>query len=257
MVQGVIDSSNNIWFLFNSFGSTVGLYKLSATYALTGSFTTVQVNFFGPPYFYSGYPSIILWNSTSLALAWRTIPAGEIHVKVITPLTAPVVTEYTVYLPAISERVTFYQLAAGTDGSLNLFFISANPTIPSNQILQCLFDGASAWSTSIFYDAISNPPMNGVVPANDPSQVMQTLQAIDLAAWTATTAMITQDISSPPATFYTAEFLEADAGPTPPGTISCQIIITPPGPPGPGQVSPKALRYQIPQRRWFPHTYND
>jgi hypothetical protein len=272
--QGWIDSSNNIWFrmqpqefIFDFTENTVTLAQVSSTYLfnmfptitdmLTGSRDgSVPLVYALGPTRYSTYPSMILWAGTTIATAYLGLD-GNVHVRIGTTLAAPG-TDYTVYTPAAGEKTTYWYLAEGLDGSLNLFFISVNPTVPSNRIMQSVFDGASAWSTSVFYDAIANPPINGILPANNPAQVMQTLQAVELTAgWTATTAMVIQDIPSPPATFYSAEFLESGVSPPPPGTITCQITIFPPGPPGPGQVSVKALRYQIPQRRWFPHTYND
>ncbi len=258
MVQGVIDSSDRIWFLINTVSTTVLCYRLSATYVLSASLTSLSIAYFGPPYFYSGYPTIILWGTTAIAIAYLSTPlvSVAVHVKIATSLTTPVFTDYTIYTPVAGEQVTYYQLATGQDGSLNLFLIDANFSIPINQILQSVFDGASAWSTSVFYDVLGNAPINGVTSG----QVMQGLQALDVpeTGWTATIAAITNDIANPPATFNTAEFMEVGSE-TPSDTITCQIIIAPPpGPPGPGPAGrPRTLRYQIPQRRWFPHTYND
>lgn len=267
IVAGVIDSADRIHYLFNIQTSGVGngieYRNLSPTFVLSSP--QPIANTISPTD--GGWPSIALWGAAHIAIGYTPtsgIGVGTVRVFVGTPLAAPLLVDTLVYTPAgVSERVAYVETAEGTDGSLNAFFVDTNFTLPVNQIMQAVFDGASAWSTSIFYDAIANPPINGATPVGSTAQVIRTLQGVQLATqgWTVATAMVTDDTANPPAQFNTGEFLEAaSAPPEPPPSsdeITCQIIITGP-PPGPGVGKVQhTLRYQIPQRRWFPHQYND
>ncbi len=259
---GVIDTSDRIHLLVTLFTSLgqIDYRQLSSTYVLGGPTTISEMLISG-----GRSPSIILWSGTTLAIGHLPVTgtgAFTVRVAIGTPLDAPVFADTEVYIvnPA-QERAAYVQVTEGSDASLNVFFTNVNIIAATNQIKQGLWNG-SAWSVSIYYDAVANPPINGV-PGTSSGQVIQSLQGVQLTqGWTVATAMTINDPANPPARVSSGEFLEPAVAPPPepppdvPGTISCQIVIG--GPPGPGPAGPpRTLRYQIPQRRWFPHTYND
>ncbi len=229
VLSGVIDSSDRIWTLINTASSTVGIYSISASYALGSAIDSVSVLFPGLPFPYLYYPRISLWGTDGVAVAWNTAltigGAGTISVKTITPLAAPVVTTSVAYtFGAGTERAFLFQPVDDGSGNLDLFFVDTDTGV--NQILQALFDGSSTWgSTSTFYDATTDPPPNPASPSD-----ISALQPLKLAAgWAAAATMqTTGDVS-------TGEFIEV-VNPT--NTVACQIvntfIPTPPPPPPPG-----------------------
>lgn len=261
VVDAVIDSTDQTHVLLNiqvsGGGNGITYWRLSPAYSLGGVWPVA--NSILP--MEGGWPSLILADSNTVAIAYiPTSGPGVNTARVLfgTPLSAPVFTDSQVYSPAAGETMRFIELAVGTGGDLNVFLVTANPTLPTNQVIQGVWDG-SAWSASIFYDAIANPPIDGAA-----SQTIRTLQGIQLSGgWSVVTSLTINDMPNPPATFISAEMLESGSPapppppPTGPGIITCQIIIVGPPPPPHGEGTPKTLRYQIPQRRWFPHTYND
>jgi hypothetical protein len=155
-----------------------------------------------------------LWSSgTKIAIA-DFAPDNKIHVKVVTAITTvPVFTNYTIYTPGATETVTFYCLAEGTGGDLNLFFVSADTVGPVHKIFQSTFDGVSSWSAPAeIYNAVTHPPPNG----DAASQVISALSAVDLVAgWTLAASMATLQAPTAP----TGEFVEAV-------TVTGQVVCT-------------------------------
>lgn len=265
VADGVIDASDRIHIVFNPTQTLpVGIvyYQISATYVISATPFVVTVGLFQTS---PGLPSIALWGSDTVVIGfvpYDNPDAFSVNVYMGTPLSAPVFTRSVVYDPTgvggFSEKVNTVRFATGLDSSLNCFFIDTdNLPGPAMKILQGIWDG-SAWSVSIFYDAIANPPVNSITATK---QLLLSVDAIELSGgWSVATSAVINDVANPPSGSRSAEFLEANSPAPPPpgpGTITCQIIITGPPPPPHGVGTPKTLRYQIPQRRWFPHTYND
>lgn len=265
VLSGVVDTSDNIHFLFNIFVSGAGVsviyLRLSSTYVLVNPLMAVanSVSFAG-----GGLPAIMIWGTKLVITYFPTSGpgAGTARALIGSPLpnlTNADFTDVLIYTPSgLSEHVSYLQPAIGTGSILTVFFVDTNFTIGINQIMQAIFNGL-AWSVSIFYDAITNPALNALAGSTS-AQRVQTAQGIQLTAgWTVATSVVIEDAANPPATFVSAEFLEASVSPpvppsppppSGPGTITCQITILPAG-------DTKTLRYQIPQRRWFSHDYND
>ncbi len=258
---GVIDSTDTIHLALAAPNlAQVDYRQLSSSYVLSAAtlvaFSTMREGTF---------PNIIVWGGDTVAIM---IGGGnsDLNMYLGTPLAAPVFTSSTVYTqnPAagFSEKTSFaVPIEGASDGLLYCFFVNTNFSIGVNQIMQGAWDGAD-WSVSIYYTPVTRPPINGVAGTSS-AQVIRSLQGVQLTqGWTVATAMTINDPANPPARVSSGEFLEPSVPDPPepppdvPGTISCQIVIG--GPPGPGPAGPpRTLRYQIPQRRWFPHTYND
>jgi hypothetical protein len=239
--QGWIDASDNIWFrmqpeefIFDFTSNSSPLCRVSSSYVFSQFPTSAQI-FAGvtagavrallspSPYSYSHFPATILWGGTTIATAYFA-PDNNLHVLIGTTLAVPG-TDYTVYTPAAGEQISYYYLAEGLDGSLNLFFVRST-SAPLNRVVQSVFDGVSAWSApTTFYDAIVNPPQNGIAAAN---QVISSINAIELAAgWTAAPILETLQ----PSKVLTGEFLESV---TPTGDVVCTITNTFTNQPSPG-----------------------
>jgi len=236
VLSGVIDSSDRIWPLINTASTTVGVYSISSIYVLSSVIASVSLLFPGLPYPYIYYPQITLWGTDAVAVAWNTAltigGAGNISVKTITPLAAPVVTTSVAYtFGAGTERAFLFQPVDDGSGNLNLFLVDTNTGV--NKILKTLFDGVSTWgATSTFYDAVADPPPTPASPSN-----ISALQALKLTAgWT---AGLTMQTTGP---VDTAEFVEVVS---PTNSVACQIvntfIPTPPPPPPPGGAGENAV----------------
>ncbi len=261
---GVIDSTDTIHLALTTTLGQVDYRQLSSSYVLGSPTTISQMNLRE-----GSFPYIVLWGADTVVIGHLPITGANaftVSMAIGTPLAAPVFTDTVVYRqnPAAGflEHTLFpVPIEGASDGLLYCFFVDANFSIGVNQIMQGAWNG-SAWSVSIYYSAVANPPINGVAGTSS-AQVLRSLQGVQLTqGWTVATAMTINDPANPPARISSGEFLEPSvpAPPEPPpdvpGTISCQIVIG--GPPGPGPAGPpRTLRYQIPQRRWFPHTYND
>lgn len=263
---GVIDGSDRIHLALTTALGQIDYRQLSSSYVLSAATTISQMNLRE-----GSFPYIVLWGADTVVIGHLPLTGANaftVSMAIGTPLAAPAFTDTVVYRqnPAagFSEKTLFPVPVEGADdGLLYCFFVNTNFSIGVNQIMQGAWDG-SDWSVSIYYTPVSNPPINGVAGTSS-AQVIRTLQGIQLTqGWTVATALTINDPANPPARVSSGEFLEPASAPPPepppaPGTISCQIVIgPPPGPPGPGPAGPpRTLRYQIPQRRWFPHQYND
>ncbi len=261
---GVIDATDTIHLVVSTSPlGQIDYRRLSSSYVL-GSPTAISVMNLRE----GTFPYIIIWGGDTIVIGHLPTTFGlpyTVNMAMGTPLAAPVFTDTTVFSQNLSagfsERTLFPVPVEGADdGLLYCFFVDTNFTIGINQIMQGAWDG-SDWSVSIYYSPVLNPPVNGVSGTSS-AQVIRGLQGIQLTqGWTVATALTINDPANPPATVSSGEFLEPASAPPPepppaPGTISCQIVIGPP--PGPSPAGPpKTLRYQIPQRRWFPHQYND
>ncbi len=226
VLGGVIDSSNRIWAAINSASTTVGIYQISATYALSSSFATATLLFPGPPFPYIYYPQICLWGADAIAVSYNSAltigGAGFIRVVTLTPLAAPVVTSYDVVtVTAGTERDFLMQPVDDGGGNLSLFCVRTDTGV--NEILQSTFNGATWNAPSVFYNAITTPPPNG----DSGAQTISALQATKLAAgWAANVTMQTT-----PGATSTGEFIDTS---TPTGTVVCTIVNTFNGTPIPG-----------------------
>ncbi len=261
---GVIDATDTIHIAISTTLGQVDYRQLSSAYVLGSPTTISEMNLRE-----GSFPYMIIWGGDTIVIGHLPLTFGtpfRVNMTMGTPLAAPVFTDSTVYFqnPAagFSEKTLFpVPVEGASDGLLYCFFVDTNFSIGVNQIMQGAWDG-SAWSVSIYYTPVANPPINGVAGTSS-AQVIRSLQGVQLTqGWTVATAMTINDPANPPARVSSGEFLEPSvpAPPEPPpdvpGSISCQIVIG--GPPGPGPAGPpRTLRYQIPQRRWFPHQYND
>ncbi len=217
----LIDASDNSYVLLNETGFAMSIRHFSSANVLsTGVTITGTRSNFG------GRSCMCFYGATGIAVGW--VPsggpnAGDAVVSIAPTATAPVFTDYNVYHttgPFNNETASYITPVLGMDGAtLNVFFVALDHDVPEDQVMQSAFDGVSAWSAAtVFYDEITNPPVNGLTPPGSVSQFVHTLQAIELPqGWTVATAMetVSQGIPEgpPPTNWCSGEFLEPPAPP--------------------------------------------
>lgn len=216
LAGGLIDGSDNSFVLLNESGFNMTLRYLSKTRVLSSAvvITTVRANA-------SQRPGMCFYGASGIAVGW--VPSsggnhGNVMVSIATTATAAVFTDYSVYSsygPFLNEVHSYITPVIGADAStLNVFFVALDNDVPLDQIMQSTFDGVSSWSAAtVYYDEITNPPVNGLTPPGNTAQFIHTLQAIELPqGWGVAFALETNNVGvpegPPPATWCTGEFTD-------------------------------------------------
>lgn len=215
VIDGCIDSSDRIHFLDIAVSPGTEYRQLSSTYVLGSPSAILAAT--SPTA--ATYPSIRIWAGTAIAITgidFAGAPAFKAQVFIGTPLATPSLTAYTIATPAAGHTLGYVRTADSSGGALNSFYTDTDISTPFMKVMQSTFDGVSTWSApTAFYDAVANPPSNGVATAG---QAIQGTQAIDLAAgWTIASAMNTTGPVS------TGELIESI---TPTGQVVCTITNT-------------------------------
>ncbi len=224
LAGGLIDASDNSYVLLNETGFAMSIRHLDSSNVLSSgvTITTALANS-------AHRPAMTFYGASGIAVGYViTTGAAPGIVSIAPSAVAPVFTNYTIYTPSgpfNNETVSYMTPVLGIAGDLNVFFVALDHDIPEDQVMQSTFDGVSAWSTPIvFYDEITNPPVNGITPPGAAAQFIHTLNPIELpTGWATPTAMETVNGSPPPDQWCTGFFLEGPAAPPDTPTPACPV----------------------------------
>lgn len=220
LAGGLIDASDNSYILLNETGTAMSIRHLDSSNVLSSGVTITTVLATA-----AKRPGMCFQGPSGIAVGWVPTSGGnhgDVMVSLAPDAVTPVFTDYDVYSshgPFLNEVHSYITPVLAADATtLNVFFVAVDNDVPLDQLMQSAFDGVSTWSAPIvYYDEITNPPLNGVTPPGNVSQFIHTLQAIELPqGWSVATAMetVNQGVPEgpPPDLWCTGEFMDPPVG---------------------------------------------